>query len=112
MPALIILFLLVGLASPPPASAAAVTVTAFIAQKHELTSIGTKPTPWVTVAVSRDLKKRYFGRKVQIKWGKRILIGRVESVTHKRLKRTVDVLVVTEGQARAIYSKRGEIKRI
>lgn len=94
-----------------PAFGEAVFVTAFTARPGEKTSIGTKPKPWKTIAVSRDMK-HLVGRKVIVRWKGRKITGRVESVTHWRLKRTVDVHVARMSEAKKFEKKRGEIKTI
>ena len=97
--------------SASPTFGEAVFITAFTARPGEKTSIGTKPMPWRTIAVSRDMKY-LVGRKVVVKWKGRKVTGRVESVTHWRLKRTVDVLVARKSDAKKFEKKKGEIHAI
>lgn len=76
-------------ALPAHARSVVVSVTAFT-KNGTLTSTGTRPRVGHTVAVSRDLR-HLLGQRIYIE-----AIGasrRVESLTHRRLHRTVDVLV-------------------
>ena len=93
---------------PIPAHALMVKVTAFVARGHEQTSFGTRPIPGYTVAVSRDLR-HLVGRKIYIKGiGSRY----VESVTHKRLRKTVDLLVSSLSEAKRFGRKDARVRVI
>lgn len=100
----ILLLILVFWATPVHASTVAVTVTAFT-KNGTMTSIGTKPRIGKTAAVSRDLR-HLLGRKVLIKgYG----VRHIESLTNKRLRRTVDVLVESRRVARDFGRVKGKI---
>lgn len=86
------------------------TVTAFTLSHKETggrtqkTALMTKPIPGWSVAVSRD-KIGMLGRKVYIDG---IGVRRIDSLTSKKLKNTVDVLVGNKKEAR----KMGKSKRL
>ena len=91
-------------AIPAHASTVAVTVTAFT-KNGTLTSIGKRPRVGYTVAVSRDLR-HLLGRKV---WLKGYGFRKVESLTHRRLRKTVDVLVESKRVAREFGRVKGKM---
>jgi 3D (Asp-Asp-Asp) domain-containing protein len=95
------------LASPAHATSVAVNVTMFT-QNGTLTSTGKIPRVGRTVAVSRDLK-HLMGRKVYVKG---IGVRHIESLTNKRLKRTVDVLVESKNVAVEYGRKKIKMKVI
>ena len=94
-----IVFLLVAAAMA--SECGAVTVTAFAARHGEKTSTGTTPVPGRTAAVSRDMR-HLIGKRIHIKGvGWRV----VESVTHRKLRRTIDVLVASSAKAKKFGRK-------
>ena len=101
-----LLILLVMLTASPNSilgSEINVTVTAF-AIKGQKTSLQTVPRVGHTVAVSRDMK-HLLGKKIYIQGHG---LRTVESLTHKRLKRTIDVYVASNKIARKI----GKTKKV
>lgn len=102
-----ILILIVMLTANPNivlGSELTVTVTAF-ALKGEKTSLQTVPKVGHTVAVSRDMK-HLLGKRIYIQGHG---IRTVESLTHKKLRRTIDVYVASNKIAMKIGKSKKKI---